>query len=93
MPATCNRYRCERSIDTLGVTCNNVVMSVHERVKQYRERMRAAGFRPVQLWVPDVRDPEFRKRARAASRAVNRADRAEDIMDFLESNAALRDDE
>lgn len=30
-----------------------------ERVRRHREVMRAAGLRPVQVWVPDTRDPAF----------------------------------
>ncbi|WP_419757805.1 antitoxin MazE family protein [Acidisoma sp.] len=30
-----------------------------ERMASYRARMRADGLRPVQLWVPDTRAPEF----------------------------------
>jgi DNA-binding LacI/PurR family transcriptional regulator len=29
------------------------------RVASYRQRMRAAGLRPVQIWVPDTRSSEF----------------------------------
>ena len=31
--------------------------AVRERVRRHRERLRAQGLRPVQLWVPDLRDP------------------------------------
>ncbi len=36
--------------------------SIHEstgKVARHRERMRAAGLRPVQFWVQDTRSPEF----------------------------------
>ena len=29
------------------------------KVARHRERMRSAGLRPVQFWVPDSRSPEF----------------------------------
>lgn len=29
------------------------------KVTRHRARMRAAGLRPVQFWVPDTRSPEF----------------------------------
>lgn len=36
------------------------MQSVREsKVARHRERMRAAGLRPVQFWVPDTRSPEF----------------------------------
>ena len=41
-----------------------------QRVQQHRDRMRAKGMRPVQLWVVDVRTPEFARDARAQASAV-----------------------
>ncbi|GAA1130178.1 MULTISPECIES: antitoxin MazE-like protein [Microbacterium] len=34
-------------------------MTGRERVAEYRRRMRERGLRPLQVWVPDVRDPSF----------------------------------
>ena len=34
------------------------------KVARHRERMRAAGLRPVQFWVPDTRSPEFAAQVR-----------------------------
>jgi hypothetical protein len=33
-------------------------VSARDRMRAYRERMKAAGLRPVQHWVPDFRDPK-----------------------------------
>ncbi len=56
----------------------------HDHVRRYRERMRAQGFRPVQLWVPDTRSPAFAAECRRQSLLVV-ADPAEDaLMDELE---------
>ncbi|MHB8692844.1 MAG: antitoxin MazE-like protein, partial [Solirubrobacteraceae bacterium] len=33
--------------------------STRDRVRQHRARLRRQGLRPVQVWVPDVRAPEF----------------------------------
>ena len=33
--------------------------STAERVKKHRDALRAAGLRPVQIWVPDTRSPRF----------------------------------
>lgn len=50
----------------------------------YRQRMRAAGLRPVQIWVPDSRDPDFAEKCRRQARAVAAGDPAGDeIMDFI----------
>jgi hypothetical protein len=37
--------------------------STAERVKQRRNRLREAGLRPVQIWVPDTRAPGFAEEA------------------------------
>ena len=36
--------------------------TVTERVRKHREGLRAAGLKPVQIWVPDTRLESFRKR-------------------------------
>jgi len=45
-----------------------------QRVQEHRDRLRAAGLRPVQLWVPDTRDPGFADACRLQSRLVSAAD-------------------
>ena len=37
------------------------------KVKSYRDRLRAQGLRPIQIWVPDTRSPEFAKEAKRQS--------------------------
>ena len=50
-------------------------------MQRYRDRLRAAGLRPVQLWVRDARSPRFVERFRrqalrvAAHEAVDGAER------------------
>ena len=41
--------------------------SSRERVNDYRARLRAQGFRPIQIWVPDVDSPEFKAEAHRES--------------------------
>ena len=36
-----------------------VTNPANNKLVRHRERMRAAGLRPVQFWVPDTRAPEF----------------------------------
>ncbi len=33
--------------------------ATREKVRTHRERLRAQGLRPIQIWVPDVRSPGF----------------------------------
>jgi hypothetical protein len=40
------------------------------RMRGYRQRLRAAGLRPVQIWVPDTRAPSFIRKCRAQARAI-----------------------
>jgi len=60
-------------------------MTTAERVQAHRARMRAQGLRPIQLWVPDTRSPEFRAEAARQSKAVAEADRRCDDQDFIEA--------
>ncbi|HEX2256913.1 MAG TPA: antitoxin MazE family protein [Afifellaceae bacterium] len=53
--------------------------SPRERVQAHRQRLRAQGLRPIQIWVPDTRDPGFAERARRESLALaNSPSEAED---------------
>jgi Protein of unknown function (DUF3018) len=47
--------------------------------------MRAQGLRPVQIWVPDVRSPDFAAEAHRQSELVAAADRVNDDMGFVEA--------
>lgn len=55
-----------------------------ERMATYRQRMRAASLRPVQIWVPDTRAPDFAAKCRRQALAVGAGDPAGDeIMRFV----------
>ncbi len=40
------------------------------RVRAHRARLRAQGLRPIQIWVPDVRSPDFAAEAHRPARLV-----------------------
>lgn len=40
------------------------------KVQQHREKLRARGLRPIQIWVPDTRSSSFRSEAHRQSAAV-----------------------
>jgi hypothetical protein len=44
--------------------------SSKEKVRSHRERLRAQGLRPLQVWVPDVRSAEFVEEAHRQSLAA-----------------------
>jgi len=55
--------------------------------------MRERGYRPVQVWVPDVRSPQFAAEAHREALALAEADRQSDDMDFVEAISELGDHE
>lgn len=64
---------------------------VGERVRKRRDALRAAGLRPVQIWVPDTRRPGFTEECRRQSRVIAAADAADrELNGFLD--AALADE-
>lgn len=61
-----------------------------ERVQKRRDALRAAGLRPVQIWVPDTRRPGFAAECRRQAARVAAAERHDtDLSDFMD--AALSD--
>lgn len=63
------------------------------RVKKNRDAMRAAGLRPIQIWVPDTRHPNFLKEAKRQSILAAKADRADlSLSKMAEQAAALASD-
>ncbi len=40
------------------------------KVREHRDRLRAQGLRPIQIWVPDVRASSFQAEAHRQSLAV-----------------------
>jgi len=58
---------------------------VRERVREHRERLRAQGLRPVQIWVPDVRTPEFVAEAHRQSAAIAANEHEVDDQAFVDA--------
>lgn len=67
--------------------------SSRTKVREHRERLRAQGLRPIQIWVPDVRSPVFETEARRQSLAVSRSGQAKVDQDFIDAVAVWGDDE
>jgi hypothetical protein len=59
--------------------------SSREKVKAHRERLRRQGLRPIQIWVPDVRSPEFKAEAHRQSVAVSDSKHAREDQDFIDT--------
>ena len=64
---------------------------VAKRVREHRRRLRAQGLRPVQIWVPDVRSPDFAREAHRQSAAVAASEEAQADQAFID--AVSLDDE
>lgn len=55
------------------------------KVREHRKRLREQGLRPIQIWVPDVRAPAFRKAAHLQSLAVASSRDARDDQAFIDA--------
>jgi len=55
------------------------------KVREYRERLRSQGLRPIQIWVPDVRAPSFRSEAHRQSLAVATSAHAREDQAFIDA--------
>lgn len=57
-----------------------------ERVQKRRKALRAAGLRPLQIWVQDARNPGFAAECRKQAARAAEADSADkDLAGFLDS--------
>jgi hypothetical protein len=63
------------------------VTHVNARVQKHRDALRRAGLRPVQIWVPDTRQPDFAEECRRQSQQVAQADRADSDLRHLMDEA------
>lgn len=59
--------------------------TTNERVNRHREALRAAGLRPLQIWVPDTRRTGFEAECRRQARRAAKADRADaDLLNVMD---------
>lgn len=58
-----------------------------QRVQKHRNALRAAGLRPIQIWVPDVRSKSFATQARRQCVAIAKSPQEQDDLAFIESLA------
>ena len=56
-----------------------------ERMQARRKRLRAQGLRPVQHWVPDLRDPKMRAAIRREAALLSRHPENAAIDDWIEA--------
>ena len=63
-----------------------------DKVRAHRTRLRKAGLRPVQIWVPDVRSKSFAKAAHRQSRAVAKSSHAKRDQSFVDAISAWNEE-
>ncbi|HEX8814919.1 MAG TPA: antitoxin MazE family protein [Terriglobales bacterium] len=61
--------------------------SSRDKVRAHRKRLREQGLRPIQMWVPDVRSPEFAAEARRQSLLAANSPYEKEDQDFVDSIA------
>ena len=58
-----------------------------QRVQRRRDKLRAAGLRPVQIWVPDTRAPGFAEECRRQCLLLAQAENLDrDVDAWVEAN-------
>ena len=57
--------------------------NVAERVHKHRSGLRAAGLRPVQIWVPDTRRSDFAAECRRQSLSLRNDSQEADVLGWL----------
>ncbi len=66
--------------------------AVRLKVREHRERLRAQGLRPVQIWVPDVRAAAFREQAHQQSQSVSASAQANDDQAIIDALSDMGDE-
>ena len=61
--------------------------TTQERVHKHRATLRAAGLRPVQIWVPDTRRAGFAEECRRQSLALRGDAHEQETLDWLAAAA------
>lgn len=57
--------------------------TISDRVQKHREGLRAAGLRPIQIWVPDARRPGFADECRRQSRQLLDDPQEKETLEWL----------
>jgi hypothetical protein len=60
-------------------------LSARDRVRKHRESLRAQGLRPIQIWVPDTRQPGFAEKVRRQCIAANDPEHDKEVFDFMDA--------
>jgi Protein of unknown function (DUF3018) len=72
-------------------TTENSSNNAPHRMRAHRARLRASGLRPVQIWVPDVRNPSLVGEAQRQSLVAADQPGERDALAFIEEAADIGD--
>lgn len=59
--------------------------SSRDKVRAHREKLRRQGLRPIQIWVPDVRSPEFAREAHRQSLRIANSPQEKEDQAFIDA--------
>ena len=68
-----------------------MALSASEKTAKFREKLRAQGLRPIQIWVPDIRSKILVEEVRRQSMTVSGKEES-DFMDELDMSTAQTED-
>ena len=54
-----------------------------KRVQKHRDKLRAAGLKPVTIWVPDVNAPGFKEQVARAIETINADQESQRVMEEM----------
>jgi hypothetical protein len=61
-----------------------------DKVRAHRQRLRAQGLRPVQIWVPDTRSTKFAAEARRQCKLIAGSRYAADDQAFVDAISEIK---
>jgi hypothetical protein len=62
-----------------------------KRVRKHREKMKAAGLKPVTIWVPDVNAPDYKEKVARAIELINADQESQRVMEDMLALADFSD--
>jgi hypothetical protein len=62
--------------------------NARDKVRRHRAKLREQGLRPVQIWVPDTRSPEFVAEALRQSKLVAASEHAAEDQAWVDAVSA-----
>ena len=62
-------------------------------MREHRQRLREQGLRPIQIWVPDVRAPEFVAEAHRQSALIAASEHEVEDQAFVDAISVNWDDD